>query len=232
MAHLGKPDFNTALKQHESYCDALRRGGTEVTVLPADPKFPDGVFVEDAAVLAERCAIITRPGAASRLGEGQAIEEVLLAQRPIERIHGPGTLDGGDVLRVENHFYIGLSRRTDLRGAKQLIEILTRCGYAASTVPVSGLLHLKSGVTYVGRNTLVALSEIADQRLFHQFDIISADAEAHCANCLLVNSLVLAPCGCPNTVRQLRSRGMTVGELEISEFQKMEGGLTCLSLLF
>ena len=232
-AKLGPPDFALALRQHADYCDALRRCGLEVITLEADPLHPDGVFVEDTAVVTERCAIITNMAAPSRQGEQAAVADVLARFRPIERIVPPGTLDGGDVMRVGEHFYVGISGRTNDDGARQLADILARYGYTASTVPVGGCLHLKTGVTCVGDNRLLAVSEFADRPELAAFDIIHAPpGESAAANCILINARLLTPAGCEAARRLLAPLGCEIIEVPISEFQKADGGLTCLSLRF
>ena len=126
---LGKPDFSKAVEQHEEYCRALAKCGLEVIVLDADERYPDGCFVEDMAIVTPEVAIITRPGAESRMGEEIGISKILSRFRKIETIKYPGTLDGGDVLRVDNHYYIGISGRTSMEGARQLSGHLSGIGY-------------------------------------------------------------------------------------------------------
>jgi len=232
-SNLGRPDFETALDQHAAYCDALKECGLELTVLEADPRFPDGPFVEDTAVVTERCAIITNMSSPSRQGEQAAVQEALAQFKPIERISPPGTLDGGDVMRIGEHFYIGLSGRTNADGAGQLTDVLARHGYTASTVPVAGCLHLKTGVTWVGGNHVVARADFAGRPELAAFNVIQVAAgEDHAANCLLINGRLLMPAGCQATGRLLGRLSWPVIELPISEFQKMDGGLTCLSVRF
>lgn len=230
-ANLGKPDYPTALSQHEHYCEALRTYGLELTLLEPDLDYPDGCFVEDVAVITEKCAIITRPGDKSRQGEEKKIEDILAQYMKIERIVSPGTVDGGDILRMEDHFYIGLSQRTNQQGAHQLKSILENHGYAASTIPVKGILHLQTGATYIGRNHVVAIPEFADA--FKGFRVIEADKEeAYAANCLSVNDFLLMPAGFAKTKQKILKSGYQIMEIEMSEFRKMDGGLTCLSLMF
>ncbi|HDZ21386.1 hypothetical protein LCGC14_0333780 [marine sediment metagenome] len=232
-ADLGRPDYAAVLAQHAAYCDALQQAGVAVTVLDADERFPDGVFIEDAAVVVEACAVIARPGAPSRAGEQHAVEEVLAAAKPIRRIEAPGTLDGGDVLRVGERFFIGLSKRTNEPGAQQLADILTEQGYSIQTATVGGALHLKTAVVAVNERTLLAADETADAAAFGGFDIIRvAPDESYAANCLPVNGMLLVPEGFPKTAERLRSIGCDVREIDMSEFRKMDGGLTCLSLLW
>ncbi len=230
---LGPPDFALAIDQHAAYCDALRQCGLEVTVLQADPLYPDGTFVEDAAIVTERCAIITNMSSPSRQGEQAVIAELLGPRGPLERISPPAALDGGDVMRAGEHFFIGISGRTNADGADQLSDLLDQHGYTASTVLVSGCLHLKTGVTVVGERTLLATAEFAARAEFADFEIIPALAhEPAGANCILINGQLLAPAGWPDTRRLLQRLDAPIIEVDISEFEKMDGGLTCLSLRF
>jgi len=231
-AGLGPPDYGLALAQHAAYCRALREQGLELTVLEADERYPDGCFVEDIAVVAPACAILTRSGARHRRGEESAIQRILEPFLPIERIEPPGVVDGGDVLQAGDHFYIGLSGRTDRAGASQLAGILRRHGYASSMLPVSGVLHLQSGVTWVGGRHLVCTDQFASRPEFADFQrIVVWPRDAYSANCLHVGGATLMPAGFPATRAALAALGHHVIELEMSEFRKMDGGLTCLAIL-
>jgi len=233
-AHLGKPDYKKALKQHAEYINALEKCNVAVTILPPHPQFPDSVFVEDTAVVTEKCAVVCRPGAQSRQGEEQSIEKVLSTyNHTIEHITPPGTLEGGDVLRAEDHFYIGLSSRTNKGGAEQLIEILVKYGYSGSSVSLKHLLHLKTGIAYIGRGVFLVAGELIHHPEFISQDHISVeDKEAYAANAIAVNDSVLIPAGFPSTRKKIESAGFPVIEIDVSEFQKMDGGLSCLSLRF
>jgi dimethylargininase len=231
-ADLGTPDHTQAVAQHLRYIQALEKCGLEVTALDADEKHPDSVFIEDTAVVTARCAILARPGADSRRGEVHGVEEVLSGRyENIERIIDPGTLDGGDVLQVGDHFYIGLTSRTNLEGARQLSEMLRGYGYVVSVVESREYLHLKSGVSYLGDDVLVVAGELATDGEFGGFDKIIADSrEEYSANCIRVNDHVLVPAGFERTKAQIAARGYELIELEMSEFRKVDGGLSCLSL--
>jgi dimethylargininase len=231
-ADLGKPDHAKAVAQHLRYIQALEECGLEVTALDADEKYPDSVFIEDTAVVTARCAILARPGADSRRGEVHSVEEGLSeCYENIERIIDPGTLDGGDVLQVGDHFYIGLTSRTNLEGARQLSEILGGYGYGVSLVESREYLHLKSGVSFLGDNVLVVAGELATNGEFGGFDKIVVDSrEEYCANCIRVNDYVLVPAGFERTKAHIAARGYELIELEMSEFRKVDGGLSCLSL--
>jgi dimethylargininase len=227
---LGKPDSAKALEQHEAYCNALTMCGLEVIVLEADERYPDGCFVEDTAIVTSGVAVLARPGAASRIGEEVEISKVLSQFKEIVEIESPGTLDGGDVLRVDDHFFIGISGRTNNEGARQLYEILVRYGYTASTVVVGSGLHLKSGIAYLGKGNFISVQELSGITETGNFIIADPD-EAYSANCLAVNYHLLIPKGFPKSGKKIAGLGYRVIELDISEFRKMDGGLTCLSLL-
>jgi dimethylargininase len=231
-ADLGKPEHAKAVAQHLRYIQALEDCGLEVTALDADEKYPDSVFIEDTAVVTARCAILARPGADSRRGEVHSVEEVLSGRyETIARIIDPGTLDGGDVLQVGDHFYIGLTSRTNREGAGQLAEILGGYGYGVSFVESREYLHLKSGVSYLGDNVLVVAGELATKGEFEEFDrIVVGSHEEYCANCIRVNDCVLVPAGFERANAQIAARGYELIELEMSEFRKVDGGLSCLSL--
>ena len=233
-ANLGSPDYQKALEQHRLYVAALEGCGLNVLILEADEAFPDSTFVEDVAVVTPRCAIITRPAAASRRGETASILPILEELYSyIEKIQPPGTLDGGDVMQVDQHFYIGLSSRTNRAGADQLIKILQRYDMTGSVVPVKQFLHLKTGVTQVAENTLLAAGEFIVNPVFSNFRIIPVSEEANGgANCIRINDKLLIPVGFPEVLNQLSEQGVDIVEVDISEYAKIDGGLTCLSLRF
>ena len=230
-ANLGQPDYKRALEQHHTYCAALQQCGLQLILLDVDERYPDGCFVEDTAIVTEELAILCRPGASSRRGEVDTVAKVLAEYRQLANIRPPGTVDGGDILRVDNHFYIGRSKRTNAEGARQLAGMLSECGYTSSEITVRSVLHLKTGVTYIGKNTFLSIDEFAGR--FASGQVIRVEEEeAYAANCLLVNGTVLAPAGFPEVKRQIAELGYPVIEVELSEFRKMDGGLTCLSLVF
>lgn len=233
-AGLGAPDYELALKQHGQYIDALEQCGLEVTVMPADENYPDGLFIEDAALVMSGCAVSTRPGASERRGEVDKVASELLSfYEQVEAIEAPGTLDAGDIMMVGQHFYIGLSERSNQAGAEQLIEILKAHGYSGSMVAFSEALHLKSSVSYLENNRLVITGELCGKPAFAEFDhiVIAAD-EAYAANCVWINNRVLVASGYPNTSKLIADLGYEVIELDVSEFRKLDGGLSCLSLRF
>ena len=206
-------------------------------MLAADERHPDGTFVEDTAIVAARVAVATLPGAPTRAGEVSAVAAALRRFRPdLESIAAPGTLDGGDVCQVGEHFLIGVSERTNEIGAKQLAAILARHGYTSSLVDIRGhrtLLHLKSGIAYLGEHRFTVSADALGLEALPGYERIVADeAEAYAANCVRVNDVVLLAAGYPRLAARLGERGYTVLTLEVSEFQKMDGGLSCLSLRF
>lgn len=231
-AGLGAPDLPRARAQHEAYCRALEQCGVTVLRLPSDPRFPDSTFVEDTAVIAGRAALLTLPGAPSRRGEVAAIADALTLFRPDPpAIEPPGTLEGGDVCQVEDHVFIGLSGRTNEAGAAQLAAFLAGHGLTASTVDVRGSLHLKSDMSYLGHNRLALAGALQGHPAFAAYEAVPvADEEAYAANCLEVNGTVLVAAGFPRFAEALERLGYPVIPLDMSEFQKMDGGLSCLSL--
>jgi dimethylargininase len=236
-AGLGPPDLGRALEQHERYCEALERCGLALTRLEPDERYPDSTFVEDTAVLTPRCAVIARPGAESRRGETAAVRKALEGSyETFREITAPGTVDGGDVCEAGEHFFIGLSERTNEDGARQLAGFLSREGYTASIVDVrgaSGLLHLKSGLACLGGGWLVAAEHFAACGGFIDYHMAFVDpAELYAANCVRVNDRVLIAAGYPEIERRLREIGFDLLTLDMSEFRKMDGGLSCLSLRF
>lgn len=231
---LGRPEYEKALEQHGNYVVALESCGLEVLALDADEAHPDSTFIEDVALLTPHCAIVTRPAVPSRAGETASIRPVLdRFYSNIEEIVPPGTLDGGDVMQVGQHFYVGLSARTNLAGAEQLIAILNNYGMSGSTVPVAEFLHLKTGITCVGGNRFLASGEFLVRSEFSEFTILPVDgSNAGAANCIHINDNILVPAGYPQVLEQLSILGSQIIEVDISEFAKLDGGLTCLSLRF
>lgn len=233
-AELGLPDYRLALSQHAAYVSALEACGLQVTVLPPDEHFPDSTFVEDAALLTPHCAIITRPGAASRRGETGSIQDVVERfYSNVERIRAPGTLEAGDVMMAGDHFYIGLSERTNADGARQLTDILELYGMSGSVVTLEEVLHLKTGVSYLENGHLLACGEFLAKPVFQEFKLMEVSpAEAYAANSLWLNGTVLVPAGNPATLAMITAAGFDVLEVDVSEFRKLDGGLSCLSLRF
>ena len=240
----GAPDLELALQQHARYCEVLRTSGLELTRLDPDPAYPDGTFVEDAAIVTARGAILTRPGAPSRTGEVDSVEIALHAHAiggtAIRRIEAPGTVDGGDVCEADRHFVIGVSARTNEDGANQLKVHLESMNFSASIIDIRAsktLLHLKTGIAYLGDGVWMAVAGLEPEieslaRIYMRALITVPRGEAYAANCVRVNDSVLVPSGYPGAVAELRSRGFRPVLLDMSEFKKMDGGLSCLSLRF
>lgn len=233
-ANLGLPDYKLALIQHQKYVEALMECGLEVTVLEADENYPDSTFVEDTAFLTPKCAIITNPGAPSRRGEIVEMERTIKnISQNVEYIKSPGTLEAGDVMMVGTHFFIGLSARTNQNGANQLITILEKYGYTGSTVTLGNVLHLKSGVSYLENNNLLTTSSFFRKSEFQKFNLILVDDnEEYAANSLWINDKVLVPKGFNKTKMKIDNLGYSTIEVDVSEFRKLDGGLSCLSLRY
>lgn len=228
---LPAPDLTQALAQHQAYVRCLCSLGLTVEELPPAPGFPDACFVEDTAVVVAETGVITRPGAPSRRSESQLMAPVLGRHRSLVQIEAPGTLDGGDILQVNRQMFIGVSDRTNEEGARQLREILTPLGYACHLISVAAGLHLKSSLNYVGKNTMLVTQDFAGHSALNGFEIlISPQGEEYAANTLLVNDTLIMPAGYPSTQKMLRGLGLVILTLETSEYRKMDGGLTCLSL--
>ncbi len=233
-SQLGKPDYELALKQHEAYIQALRQCDLSVNVLKPSEELPDSVFIEDAALMTLHCAILANPGAESRKAEPAAIESTIRKfYTNLFRIKPPGTLDAGDVMMVGTHFYIGLSDRTNREGATQLIDILKNNGLTVSTIEMSESLHLKSSLSYLENNVLLASGELVKHGALKKFNIIEIPKEeAYAANSLWINDRVLVPAGFPQTLRRIEEAGYRALTVDMSEFMKLDGGLSCLSLRF
>jgi len=231
---LGKPDYGLAIKQHDVYIEALKSCGVEVTVLEADERFPDSCFIEDVAVCTKEFAMIAKPGASSRKGEEKEIIEVIKKfYNNLEYIKEPGTLEGGDVMMVKDHFYVGLSKRANREGAKQLIKALEKYRISGSIVEMSEMLHLKSSLAYLEDNVLLVAGEFIDNVEFGKFNKIVVDEdETYSANCIRVNDYVLVPAGYPKTKEKIETAGLKVIVVDTSEYRKVNGGLSCLSLRF
>ncbi|MDC8829510.1 dimethylarginine dimethylaminohydrolase family protein [Alteromonas gilva] len=233
-ADLGKPDFELALAQHADYIDALKACGLKVTVLEALEDYPDSCFVEDVALLTPTVAVLTHPGAISRRGEVDYISAAVRKHyKQVETITAPGHVEAGDIMMVNKHFYIGLSARTNQAGAAQMIEHLQTHGYTGSTVTMSELLHLKTGISYLENNHMLTFGEMQSHSDFARFNQIAVPAEeAYAANSVWINDTVLVPKGFPVTADNIARLGYEVREVAMSEFQKIDGGLSCLSLRF
>jgi dimethylargininase len=226
-------DIAAAQRQHRAYADCLRGMGIDVTELPAEPELPDSVFVEDPAIVLDELAVMTRPGAASRLPEGESLAAALAEFRPLHRITEPATLEGGDVMRVDRTLYVGASARSNAEGIAQLADTLRPFGYRVVPVEVRGCLHLKSGCTYLGQGIVLANREWVDTDALAGLRIVDvAQEEPWAANVLTLNGDALMPAGFPDTAAIVESLGWKVQTVDIAELRKAEAGVTCSSLIF
>ncbi len=233
---LGKPDYDLACKQHDNYIEALKQCGVDVTVLEADERYPDSCFVEDPALITKKCAIITNPGAASRNGEKDEIVGAVkkfFNDDVIEYIREPGTLEGGDVMMVGDHFYVGRSERTNEEGIRQLTEILEKYGMTCSEVKLDEMLHLKTGVNYLEDNNMLVAGEFVTKSEFEKYNRVEIPMEeAYAANCIWINGKVIVPEGFPRVLEAVKGLGYETILVDTSEYRKLDGGLSCLSLRF
>lgn len=226
-------DLAKAEQQHRAYQNVLAKCGARVISLPAEPTLPDSMFVEDPAIVFDELAIIFPLGTESRRPESASIAPALAKFRKLARVELPGQVEGGDLLRIGRKLFAGLSTRTNAEGIRQLAAILAPYNYEVVAVPVTGCLHLKSAVTYLGRNTLLANRAWFDPSPLAGFDWIDvAPDEPHAANALAIGDTVIFPASFPQTRARLEARSFPVTPLDISELQKAESGLTCSSLLF
>jgi len=226
-------DLRLAMEQHGGYEDYLRSRGVRVVALPAEADLPDSVFVEDTAVVVDEAAVMTRPGLEARRREVDSVAAALAPYRRLESLAAPATLEGGDCLRIGRAFYVGLSRRTNAAGVAGLARILEPLGYTVRPVPVVGCLHLKTAVTYLGGNTVLANRSWVDMAPFAAYDVVDAPVtEPDAANALTIGEEVLLPASFPVTAALLEARGFRVRAIDMSELQKAEAGLTCCSVLF
>ncbi len=226
-------DLVKAQEQHHAYEMLLEKLGACVVSLPAEPDLPDSMFVEDPAIVLDELAVILPLGTEGRRREAASLAQALSKYRKLAYVKLPGTLEGGDVLRIGRKLFVGLTKRSNAEGIRQLSEILQPLGYEVIAVPVKGCLHLKSAVTYLGRNTLLANRSWFETTPFAGRDWIDVDpAEPHAANALAFGGTVIFPASFPRTRERIEARGFSVTPLDISELQKAESGLTCSSLLF
>lgn len=226
-------DVAKAEAQHHHYEECLRSLGATVISLPAEPGFPDAVFVEDPAVVLDELAVMTRMGAASRRGESASLALALEPFRPLRWLTGPATLEGGDVMRVGRRVFVGVSRRSNALGIAQFREFLQTFGYTVEPVEVRGCLHLKSACTWLGGDTLLANRTWIDPAPLSDFQIVEvAPEEPGAANALPIGDTVLFPTSFPATATKLEGLGWKLLRLDISELMKAEAALTCSSLIF
>lgn len=231
---VGIPDVERAQMQHEAYCAALVKCGVDVQALRPDPLFPDGCFISDMAVVTENLAVISNfSNNSPRQGEQRSAAEILAGTRFLKFITSPGRLDSSDVLQIQNHFYIGLSDHTNQEGASQLAFFLKEFGYDATVLDLQleNIIRLKTAAVYLGDDRIMIREELAHNYAFIAYNkIIVPRHEKGIANAAMVNGTLLVPTGYPDTMMDLRIAGVPYIELNISEFEKMNGGITCLSL--
>jgi dimethylargininase len=227
-------DVNLAKKQHLSYCKTLSQLGLKVLKIEKDNKLCDSCFVEDTAIVIADKAIITRPGMISRRGEIDKIKKILTQYKKIFEIETPGTLDGGDVLLINETLYIGISKRTNTIAIKQVSDILTsEDNFNIKTLVLKNALHLKSVCQYLGNNYV-----IMDPNHFNKDDFIGYNKilvpkkESYAINCLPIKNKILIAKGYPVTKNLIEKEGFDTIEIDVSEFKKGDGGLTCLSIIF
>lgn len=234
LTHLTREpiDFDLAADQHRRYEEALEVLGCTVQRLPTLNELPDSVFVEDTAVVLPDLAIAARPGADSRRAEVDTVASALRRLRPLAYIEPPGTLDGGDVLRLGARLYAGASERTNADGIRQLTELVSPLGYIVSTVAVSGCLHLKTAVTEVADGTLLINPDWIDCRAFQDLQRVEVHpSEPYAGNALRVGDVILHPTTYPRTRERLEQSGITVHAVPADELAKAEAGVTCCSIL-
>ena len=234
LTHLAREplDVTRAMAEHRAYQALLAQLGATVRQLPSEPQLPDAVFVEDTAVVLDEVAVIARPGASSRRPETATVEAALAAHRPLVRIEGPATLDGGDVLVSDRRVHVGLSSRTNQDAVDQLAELLEPYDYEVLSVRFRGCLHLKSAVTLIADGLLLLNPEWVDPTLFPDHRAISVDpTEPHAANALPLGGSVIHPLHHSRTRQRLEVEGVRVAPLALDELVKAEAGVTCCSLL-
>ena len=228
-----KIDIKTARAQHLQYEHCLVSLGCRVQRLSVEPELPDSVFVEDTAIVLDELAIITRPGIASRRPETSSVKKALEPYRKLHHIESPGTIDGGDVLRIGKKFFVGVSSRSNEAGIAQLRKFVTPFGYTVIAVEITDCLHLKSAVTKVAKNTLLINRAWVDSSAFAGMDLIDVSpSEPFGANALLLDETVVYPLAYAKTQERLRNHGIVVKTVDVSELAKAEGAATCCSLIF
>ena len=224
-------DASRAARQHSDYEEALRTAGLEIIRLPELADDPDAVFVEDTALLLDDHAVITRPGAASRANETDSTAAGLAGCFELHRI-ASGFLDGGDVLRIGRRLYVGRSSRTDADGIAGLAGLIRPLGYEVIETRLRDCLHLKTGATYAGDGVLLYNERCIDPAQFEGVEPLAVhSSEPAAANCIRAGDQIIMPAGNPRTTAMMKDRGFSVIEVDVSELQKAESGVTCMSLI-
>ena len=227
-----KIDTGLVSQQHQQYQTVLSSLGCEVVTVPTEPTLADSVFIEDTAIVLDEIAVMCRPGVESRRPEVAGVEGILRNYRTIASIQPPGTLDGGDLLRIGKVIYAGLSTRSNESGIEQLCSIVAGYGYSVKTIEITKCLHLKSAVSEVASGSLLINSDWINSSAFGDCELIDIDREeAHAANALLMGRHVIYRSSFPRTMKKLVARGIEVIPVDMSELQKAEGAATCCSLI-
>lgn len=235
LTHLDRQpiDLDLARRQHHHYETVLAALGCQVIQLPEEPELPDSVFVEDAAIVLDEVAIITRPGADSRKPETYSIARALVPYRTLVTIEASGTVDGGDVLTVGKDIYVGLSTRSNQQAVEQMAKALNPYGYRVQALHVNDCLHLKSAVTEIAEDTLLINPTWIDRSLFSGYRLIEIDpSEPYAANVVRIGGAIVYPIDYPRTQVKIEAAGVTVHNVNVSELIKAEGAVTCCSLIF
>jgi dimethylargininase len=234
LTHLARTTIDSKLSiiQHRRYCEALKKTNLDLCILPALDDYPDGVFVEDVLISLPEASILCRPGALSRRGEVESIAAYLPKDRPVVRIQAPATIDGGDVLRIGNRVFIGESTRTNHAAINALSQAVNHFGYSATTVKVTGSLHLKTAVTALSNDLVLMNPHWIDINPFSGWKRIEvADNEPFAGNSLTIKETTFMQMAHIATAEKIRSAGFNVQMIDISEFAKAEAGLTCMSVI-
>jgi dimethylargininase len=224
-------DVTRAMEQHRVYEDCLRELGLALVALPANPEFPDGLFVEDPVIVLDEVAIVCRMGAQVRRKEAASLAEAVAKFRPLEWLEEPGTLEGGDVVRIGKTLYVGVSPRSNREGSDQLAELIRPYGYRVVPVAVNGCMHLKSACCWIGEDSVLANREWMEPGAFRDFRILDVP-EPWAADVLRVGETVIVPASFPRTRDLVERSGFHTRSLDVSELQKAEAGVTCMSLIF
>lgn len=236
LTHLTRQniDAETAISQHRAYEDCLRQVGLHVISLPVEPELPDSVFIEDPAIVLDEVALIGVMGAEKRRAEAKSLAAVLSAVRPLKFMDGPGTIEGGDRVQIGRTLFVGVSSRTNMRGVEQLRTVLKPYDYEVRPVTVKNCLHLTTGCSYIGRHTVLMNPDWVDASVFKDFEIIATPPEEPwAANTIAIgDGAILVSASFPRTQAMLEERGFEVHVADISELEKAEAGLSCMSLIF
>ena len=226
-------NMDKAREQHHAYEAALASLGARVVSLPEEPELPDSMFVEDPAIVLEEIAVVFPLGTETRRREAASLAKAIAEFRKLEYVTLPGTVEGGDILQIGRKLFVGLTTRTNEEGIRQFRTIVAPYGYEVITVPVTGCLHLKSAVTHLGKNVLLANRAWFDAAPLAGYEWIDVDpSEPHAGNALALNGSVLFPASFPLTLARIEAKGFRVLPIDIAELQKAESGLTCSSLIF